>query len=153
MGLVAPDQAAQLPLEAAAQWQDDYDLGSDQVVRRGLTWSVGLPSGLRVTVAQLQHRIPCWGYVFQEPHRLLQPPPAAAAAAGAAAGAVGAGDSSAAAEGGAQPAAQQAQQQQWAQRGRKLVVLGDTCDSRAIAEAARGCDVISHEATFMRGER
>lgn len=36
--------------------------------------------------------------------------------------------------------------------GRKVVLLGDTCDSTAIAPLARGCDLISHEATFNRGE-
>mgnify|MGYP002388209651 CR=1 FL=1 len=52
-----------------------------------------------------------------------------------------------------QEGAQQGQQdQQWARRGRKVVVLGDTCDSRAIAAPARNCDVVSHEATFMRGK-
>ena len=44
---------------------------------------------MTVTAAQLQHRLPCWGYVFQEaPSEGLQ--------------------------------------------GRKVVLLGDTCDSQAI---------------------
>jgi ribonuclease Z len=118
LGLRAPDQAAALPPAAAREWQDAYDGGSDQVVRRGLTWTVTLPSGVRVTAAQLQHRMPCWGYVFQEP---------ADAAAGAPGGAV--------------------------RPGRKVVLLGDTCDSGAIAEAAWGCDLLSHEATYNRGAR
>lgn len=32
----------------------------------GLVWSMPGPAGLRITAAQLQHRVPCWGYVFQE---------------------------------------------------------------------------------------
>lgn len=35
-------------------------------------------------------------------------------------------------------------------RRRKVAVLGDTIDSRAIAPLALGCDVLSHEATFSR---
>jgi ribonuclease Z len=31
------------------------------------------------------------------------------------------------------------------------VLLGDTCNSEAIARAAMGCDVISHEATYKVG--
>ncbi len=55
----------------------------------GLVWTIPCEGGLTVTAAQLQHRLPCWGYVFQE-------------------------------------AASQGQQ------GRKVVLLGDTCDSDAI---------------------
>ena len=31
----------------------------------GLTWTVPGAGGLRVQAAQLYHRVPCWGYVFQ----------------------------------------------------------------------------------------
>jgi ribonuclease BN (tRNA processing enzyme) len=34
-------------------------------------------------------------------------------------------------------------------RPRKVCLLGDTSDSRAIAQLARGCDVLSHESTFL----
>lgn len=34
-------------------------------------------------------------------------------------------------------------------RRRKVCLLGDTSDSRAIASLARGCDLLSHEATFL----
>lgn len=109
----------------------------------GLTWSVRVPGGPLVCAAQLQHRVPCWGYVFQEPSVAVAPPQQQAAA-------LGEGEAGeAAATEGAVPAQQQ---QAWARRGRKLVILGDTCDSRAIAPLAMGCDLLSHEATFCMGE-
>ncbi len=55
----------------------------------GLVWTIRTEEGIVVTAAQLQHRLPCWGYVFQE----------------------------------------MASQRQ---SGRKVVLLGDTCDSEAI---------------------
>jgi len=112
-GMQAPDQARSIPKRVAEDWQASYDNGSDNVVRRGMTWTTVLPGGVRVTAAQLQHRMPCWGYVFEEPQESL-------------------GDT-------------------LVRPGRKMVLLGDTCDSTAIANAAHGCDVISHEATYSRG--
>jgi hypothetical protein len=37
------------------------------VAAQGLVWELPGPEGspLRVTAAQLQHRVPCWGYVLQ----------------------------------------------------------------------------------------
>jgi ribonuclease Z len=35
-------------------------------VIEGLTWTIPCEDGITVTAAQLQHRVPCWGYVFQE---------------------------------------------------------------------------------------
>ena len=57
----------------------------------GLTWTLPCPGGFKVTAAQLQHRVPCWGYVFEENPKKGGPP------------------------------------------ARKVVLLGDTCDSDAIA--------------------
>jgi ribonuclease Z len=108
LGLQGPDQSRRLNPRAAQHWQKAYDSGSDQVVRNGLTWRTKLPCGVSVVAAQLQHRMPCWGYVFEEP------------------GVEGV-------------------------KPRKIVLLGDTCNSEAIAKAAMGCDVISHEATYKNG--
>jgi len=109
LALQGPDQSRRLNPRAAQSWQKAYDSGSDQVVRNGLTWRTKLPCGVRVVAAQLQHRMPCWGYVFEEPGvEGIKP--------------------------------------------RKIVLLGDTCNSEAIAKEAMGCDVISHEATYKNGK-
>lgn len=108
LALQGPDQHQALDLRQAREWQKAYDAGSDQIVQRGMTWSTQLDNKLRVTAAQLQHRMPCWGYVFEEP-------PAQ----------------------GINP--------------RKIVLLGDTCNSEAIANPAMGCDLLSHEATYKNG--
>ena len=55
----------------------------------GMAWTSQCEGGVTVIAAQLQHRLPCWGYVFQEAPSQGQP-------------------------------------------GRKVVLLGDTCDSQAI---------------------
>jgi len=118
----------------------------------GLTWTVRVPGAPLIAAAQLQHRIPCWGYVFQEPPAAVAPPPAQQAEQAQQQADADAEDSNstAAAAGGA-AAGQQQGQQQWVLRGRKLVLLGDTCDSTAIAPLAIGCDLLSHEATFCSG--
>jgi hypothetical protein len=40
------------------------------VAAQGLVWQLPGPEGspLRVMAAQLQHRVPCWGYVLQVKH-------------------------------------------------------------------------------------
>ena len=49
----------------------------------GLTWTVPCEDGITLTAAQLQHRLPCWGYVFREAGCPPLPDPAKLAAAGA----------------------------------------------------------------------
>ena len=127
MALQGPDQGDRLPGAAVQALQAAYDQGSERVVRHGLSWTVKAPGGTTVSAAQLQHRVPCWGYVFSEAPQAVAPPPSAAAG--------GAG----------QPG------EAWVRRGRKLVILGDTCDSSAIAPLALGADLLSHEATFCSG--
>ena len=41
--------------------------GAGGVSLGGVTWALPVgPPGLAVTAAGLDHRLPCWGYVFQE---------------------------------------------------------------------------------------
>ena len=112
LGLQGPDQQRKIPPRQADEWQRAYDGGSDQIVQVGLTWSISLEKklGIKVTSAQLQHRMPCWGYVFDE--------------------CVPEGES---------------------YIPRKVVLLGDTCNSEAISKPAMGCDLLSHEATYKNG--
>lgn len=101
----------------------------------GLVWRLPGRRAL-ITAAQLQHRVPCWGYVFDE---LLQQPGAAAAAAGAA-GSNGSTSSTSISSSGEE-----------CKLGRRVVLLGDTVDSRAIAPVAVDADLVAHEATFAAG--
>lgn len=88
-----------------------------------------------MTAAQLQHRVPCWGYVFDE---ILQPgssTPADGSSCGSSAD-LGSDSSSSSSS---------------HKLGRRVLLLGDTVDSRGIAPVAVGADLIAHEATFAAG--
>ena len=177
LGFQGPDQGGVVPPEVSRTWQVAYDSGSDQVVRRGLTWTRHLPGGVTVTAAQLQHRMPCWGYVFEEPAVPVEDPEVIAAAkqrlagtrefhsqqqdynnnnynGGASAASFSEGEESGTEEDSSTTSSSSSRNdnnRKWVRPGRKLVLLGDTCDSSAIAELARGCDILSHEATFQKG--
>ena len=69
----------------------------------GLSWRFPLGDGIFATSAQLQHRLPCWGYVLQETLPVMDQPGNA---------------------------------QCTVRAGRKVVLLGDTCGSEAIAGMA-----------------
>jgi ribonuclease Z len=132
--------AARLGPADLAALQAAFEGGSDRIVRPGLTWTArGLPGGLAATSAQLQHRMPCWGYVFREP-------PARGTFAERRIADAGAGAASDSEDGSASAASASADL--WVRPGRKVVLLGDTCASAAIACAAAGADLLSHEATF-----
>jgi len=91
---------------------------------------------LAVVAAQLQHRVPCWGYALSEvveegegqgpppPRPPASPPPAPASPPLSPPPSV---------------------------RPRKVVLLGDTCDSTAMTLPGAGADLLSHEATFAAG--
>ena len=45
-------------------------------VVEGLTWTLPAALGVTVIAAQLEHRVPCWGYVLQEHDPPARPNPA-----------------------------------------------------------------------------
>ncbi|KAI8466762.1 MAG: beta-lactamase-like protein [Monoraphidium minutum] len=126
---------------------------NDYKARPGLVWRVDGFDTAGVTAAQLQHRLPCWGYVFDEKlpadadgaalydrlhaHYAKHMAKGPAATLGDAAADGGGEDDSDA------PLAPLAP--------RRVVILGDTMDSAALAPACVGADLLSHEATYSRG--
>ncbi|WIA10111.1 hypothetical protein OEZ85_010318 [Tetradesmus obliquus] len=97
--------------------------------KSGLVWRLASQHAT-ITAAQLQHRVPCWGYVFDEltPQQQQQQQQQEH-----------------------EQDEKDEQQQQQQRQGRRVLILGDTVDSRAIAPVACGADLVSHEATFASG--
>lgn len=102
-----------------------------------LQWRLPIPGSalhggkeppIRVTAAPLLHRLPCWGYVFEEAPTLED-------------------GSVMAAEGMASVA-----EEVPFRAGRKVVLLGDTCFSGGMLGPGRHADVLSHECTFSNEE-
>ena len=103
----------------------------------GLRWTVSCGEGMKVVTAQLRHRVPCWGYVFKEPATPPKEIPERLLSLG-----MKPGDAAALLREGTRPSSQvttpsgqvvplQALFNPPVQ-GRKVVLLGDTCDSGAI---------------------
>lgn len=116
-------------------------------------WHVHEDRKYKVVAGLLKHTIPCWGYVVEEQPR------------------TGRFDVNRAKEAGISPGPICAKLQQGhsvvlqdgrtvnpsdvlgpPRKGRKAVILGDTSDSRSLLVAARGADVLVHEATVIEQE-
>lgn len=89
----------------------------------GLTWKLEAGPGISVIAAPLAHRLPCWGYVFEE---AAAPAPQGL---GASQGVLATQLAGAVRDSGAQPGPGSSSMRQ---PGRKVVLLGDTCNSAAI---------------------
>eukprot|EP00192_Tetraselmis_astigmatica_P003287 CAMPEP_0117666794 /NCGR_PEP_ID=MMETSP0804-20121206/10580_1 /TAXON_ID=1074897 /ORGANISM="Tetraselmis astigmatica, Strain CCMP880" /LENGTH=597 /DNA_ID=CAMNT_0005474391 /DNA_START=22 /DNA_END=1815 /DNA_ORIENTATION=- len=99
-------------------------------VINGLSWTFPVGRRFRVSVAQLVHRVPCMGYCIQEANASVSV------------------DSSLLSKHGI---SEDPKNFEAFVPGRKVVILGDTCDSTSIAALAKGADMVSHEATFSDG--
>ncbi|KAK9825701.1 hypothetical protein WJX81_007988 [Elliptochloris bilobata] len=120
----------------------------------GLTWTLPAALGVTVVAAQLEHRVPCWGYVLQEHDPPARPDHARMAELHVSAAAVeeavnhGGPDAPVQLPSGQALPTRKLMSPPW--RGRKVVLLGDTCNSEAIVGPGAGADLLSHEATFSR---
>ncbi|KAG0588235.1 hypothetical protein KC19_2G227700 [Ceratodon purpureus] len=146
--------------ERANDWNTSEGNHQDELPGRDILcseddglWHVHEDRKYKVVAGLLKHTIPCWGYVVEE-----QPK-------------IGRFNVDRAKEAGVLPGPMCAKLQQGVsvilqdgrtvnpsdvlgppRKGRKAVILGDTSDSRSLLVAARGADVLVHEATVLEEE-
>lgn len=104
----------------------------------GLTWTIPCAPGITITAAQLKHRVPCWGYVAREadkpPSEIAKKVEEAGLASGEALELLRQGkkpsETISTPNGGSIMLRELLKPPT---PGRKVVLLGDTCNSRAIA--------------------
>lgn len=128
------------------------ELSADQLCHRDVVSFGGSgASRVDVTAHWLLHRVPSFGFVFSVPAQVRLDRAKAEAlgvAPGPAFGRLARGIDEALADGTLVRSTDVTFELTPA---RKLVVLGDTCDSSAALEAAADCDLLVHEATFDSG--
>ncbi len=112
------------------------------------------PGGRALVACPIVHRIACFGYVIETPPRRGRLDVAAAQAAGVThgpdLGRLSRGEDVVLADG---RLVRSESVVGPARPGLRLCILGDTSDARAIADAARGCEVLVHEATYAEALR
>ncbi|KAL2631563.1 hypothetical protein R1flu_016249 [Riccia fluitans] len=113
-------------------------------------WQVMKDDKYTVRAGFLRHSIPCWGYVVEEHTRRGRFDVERARQAGVKPGKyfrmLEAGDSVMLADG---TIVYPTDVLGPPRRGRKVVILGDTCDSKSLRAAAMEADVLVHEATVL----
>ncbi|GAX80145.1 hypothetical protein CEUSTIGMA_g7583.t1 [Chlamydomonas eustigma] len=150
------DEGPSMSARASAV-QQQHDLkysGIGYVAQWGRYWELSCGGGARVRAAQLQHRLPCWGYVIEE----LLP------VSGETNRDKNTRSLMVASSVHNQTVSEEESPLAWTgmpsiyvelhegkRVGRKVVILGDTVSSYPIAPIALNCDLIAHEATFMEG--
>jgi len=114
----------------------------------GKVHDLGEIDGYHTVAFPLRHKVPCFGYIIQEPTK----PPSLDAKKAAALGAKGkelgllkAGKDVELPDGRVIKASDVLGSPQ---KGKKAVLLGDTSDSSSLIEAGMECDVLVHEATY-----
>ena len=121
------------------------------IAQENLTWTIECKDAV-VKAAQLQHRVPCFGYAFLERELPEWPASSNGSDSEAAARRSSHAQSSSSSSGSSNSSKeQQLPDAGGAARRRKVVILGDTTNSKCIIPWGLGADLLSHEATFTRG--
>ncbi|KAL6079318.1 Ribonuclease BN [Balamuthia mandrillaris] len=112
----------------------------------GLSTSASMP--MKVTAHPIVHKVPCLGYVVEEPERagaLDAKKAASLGAKGKEMGLLKAGKDVTLSDGRVIKASDVIGP---TRKGKKVVLLGDTSDASSVLEAGQGCDLLVHEATY-----
>eukprot|EP01135_Chromosphaera_perkinsii_P006654 Nk52_evm56s554 gene=Nk52_evmTU56s554 len=113
---------------------------------------VGSFDGISVAAYTLEHRVPCWGYILQEPEKRGKINMKKAKEYGLKGKMIGdiVKEGELSIEGKTIKLEDVSDE---ARPGKKIILLGDTSNSNEMLEDGRGCDILVHEATFDKNIR